>query len=97
MGEAVTELRTPSSSRTSTWHITLCNSNKNASPDSGYREAAMVGSLGICLGGPGTYAGIPSLKSFISEAINRFVKNILKKQSTYCIVLPHLQSLGQRR
>jgi adenosylcobinamide-phosphate synthase len=60
----------------------LRDGNKHTSPDSGYPEAAMAGSLGIRLGGPGTYTGIPILRSFIDEAINRLSKNILKKQST---------------
>ena len=78
-GEAVSELRTPSSVLTSPWHIMLRDGNKHPSPNSGYPEAAMAGALGIRLGGPGTYAGIPSLKPFIGDAINRIDKKHIEK------------------
>ncbi len=85
-GEAVSELRTPSSALASPWHIMLRDRNKHPSPNSGYPEAAMAGALGIRLGGPGTYAGIPSLKPFIGEAINRIDKKHIEKsvRLMYC-------------
>ena len=64
----------------------LRDRNKHPSPNSGYPEAAMAGALGIRLGGPGTYAGIPSLKPFIGEAINRIDKKHIEKsvRLMYC-------------
>lgn len=66
--------RTPHSALHAPWHITFRDGNKHPSPNSGYPEAAMAGALGIRLGGPGTYAGIPSIKPFIGEEINRLDK-----------------------
>jgi adenosylcobinamide-phosphate synthase len=85
-GEAVSELRTPSSARISPWHIMLRDGNKHPSPNSGYPEAAMAGALGIRLGGPATYAGIPSFKPFIGEAINRLDEKHIEKSVNlmYC-------------
>ena len=78
-GEAISELRTTSSAHLSPWLIMLRDGNKHPSPNSGYPEAAMAGALGIRLGGPGTYAGIPSRKPFIGEAINPLDKKHIEK------------------
>ena len=43
---------------------------KHPSPNSGIPEAAIAGALGIRLGGPGAYNGIPSDKPFIGDPIN---------------------------
>lgn len=71
--------RTPHSALHAPWHIILRDGNKHPSPNSGYPEAAMAGALGVRLGGPGAYAGIPSLKPFIGEAINRLDKKHIEK------------------
>jgi len=71
--------RTPHSALHAPWHIMLRDGNKHPSPNSGYPEAAMAGALGIRLGGPGAYAGIPRLKPFIGEAINRLDKKHIEK------------------
>jgi adenosylcobinamide-phosphate synthase len=71
--------RTPHSALHAPWHIMLRDGNKHPSPNSGYPEAAMAGALGVRLGGPGAYAGIPSLKPFIGEAINRLDKKHIEK------------------
>jgi adenosylcobinamide-phosphate synthase len=40
---------------------------KHPSPNGGWAEATMAGALGVQLGGPSTYAGIPSLKPFLGD------------------------------
>ncbi len=41
---------------------------KHPSPNSAWSEAAMAGALGIQLGGPSTYQGVPSLKPLLGNA-----------------------------
>ena len=38
----------------------LRDAGKHASPNAGYPEAAMAGALGLALGGPRTYGGVPA-------------------------------------
>jgi adenosylcobinamide-phosphate synthase len=66
----------------------LRDTNKHPNPNSGYPDAASAGELGTRLGGPGTYAGIPSLKPFIGEAINRLDKKHIEKSVylMYCTI-----------
>ena len=40
-------------------NIWLRDSARHRSPNAGQPESAMAGALGVCLGGPSTYAGIP--------------------------------------
>jgi adenosylcobinamide-phosphate synthase len=44
------------------------DSRKHPSPNSAWGEAAMAGALGIQLGGPSTYSGVPSVKPFLGDA-----------------------------
>lgn len=37
------------------------------SPNAGWGEAAMAGALGVRLGGPATYGGVPSMKPFLGD------------------------------
>jgi adenosylcobinamide-phosphate synthase len=41
---------------------------KHPSPNAAWPEAAMAGALGVRLGGPATYQGVPSLKPYLGEA-----------------------------
>lgn len=64
--------------------------NRNhPSPNSGYPEAAMAGSLGIRLGGPSAYGGRPNLKPFIGDAVNFLDKKYIEKavRLMYCATL----------
>ncbi len=49
------------------FRIMLRDGAKHSSPNSGVPEAAMAGGLGVKLGGPSTYGGIPVEKPFIGE------------------------------
>jgi adenosylcobinamide-phosphate synthase len=41
------------------WAVMLGEAGKHASPNSGWPEAAMAGGLGVQLGGPASYDGVP--------------------------------------
>ncbi len=45
----------------------LRDNRKHPSPNAGYPEAAIAGALGIRLGGPSTYGGVPHDKPFIND------------------------------
>lgn len=47
--------------------IMLRDGRKHLSPNSGIPEAAMAGALGVRLGGPSTYGGMPVEKPYIGE------------------------------
>jgi adenosylcobinamide-phosphate synthase len=49
------------------WKIMLRDGRKHSSPNSGVPEAAMAGALGVMLGGPSTYGGVPVNKPYIGE------------------------------
>jgi adenosylcobinamide-phosphate synthase len=42
------------------WRIMLRDAPRHASPNAGWPEAAMAGALGLRLGGPATYDGVPA-------------------------------------
>jgi len=50
------------------WKTFFADGGNHPSPNSGRPEAAMAGALGVRLGGPSTYCGIPSKKPFIGAA-----------------------------
>jgi len=54
---------------TTTWRIMIRDHNKTASPNAGYPEAAMAGSLGIQLGGEASYFGEIVKKQTIGDKI----------------------------
>ena len=43
---------------------------KHPSPNAGWSEAAMAGALGIQLGGPATYGGVPGFKPLLGEPVD---------------------------
>jgi adenosylcobinamide-phosphate synthase len=71
------------------WRIMLRDGRNHPSPNSGYPEAAMAGSLGIRLGGPSAYAGVLSDKPFIGEASASLDKKDIEKavRFMYCTTL----------
>jgi len=71
--------RTPHSALASPWRIMLRDGGKHPSPNSGWPEAAMAGSLGVRLGGPSTYGGTVSLKPVLGEEGRAPVKKDIEK------------------
>lgn len=51
------------------FQIMLRDGRKHPSPNSGMPEAAMAGALGVTLGGPSTYGGVLSNKSFLGDEL----------------------------
>lgn len=51
------------------WRVMRRDGRKHPSPNSGIPEAAMAGFLGVELGGPSTYQGIPALRPRIGEPL----------------------------
>lgn len=49
--------------------VTLRDRLKHPSPNSGHPEAAAAGALGVRLGGPASYKGIPSWKEYIGNPL----------------------------
>ena len=49
------------------WRVMLRDAGKHASPNSGWPEAAMAGALGVSLGGPAAYDGVPHLRPRFGE------------------------------
>jgi adenosylcobinamide-phosphate synthase len=82
-------LRVQHSELKSPWRIMLRDGRNHPSPNSGYPEAAMAGSLGIRLGGTSAYRGRTSLKPFIGDAVNFLDKKYIEKavRLMYCATL----------
>jgi adenosylcobinamide-phosphate synthase len=67
---------------------------KHPSPNAAWGEAAMAGALGVRLGGPATYGGVPSVKPFLGDpgdpidpaAVRRAV-GVLRTAAVLAIVL----------
>ena len=55
----------PGASGIKAFRIVIRDGHRHASPNSGYPEAAVAGALGLCLGGPSTYAGQVCHKPYI--------------------------------
>ncbi|HHY14335.1 MAG TPA: cobalamin biosynthesis protein CobD [Thermoanaerobacterales bacterium] len=53
------------------YYIVKRDALKHSSPNSGYPESAVAGSLGIRLGGKNFYDGVPSFGPYIGEALKR--------------------------
>lgn len=51
------------------WRTICRDGRKHPSPNSGISEAAVAGFLGVRLGGPATYQGIPSFRPYLGEAL----------------------------
>lgn len=51
------------------WRTIRRDGRKHPSPNSGIPEAAVAGFLGVRLGGPATYHGIPSFRPYLGEAL----------------------------
>lgn len=51
------------------WRTIRRDGRKHPSPNSGISEAAMAGFLGVRLGGPATYQGVPSFRPYLGEAL----------------------------
>ena len=49
------------------WRIGWRDGRKHPSPNSVWGEAAMAGALGIALGGPSTYGGVPGFKPLLGD------------------------------
>jgi adenosylcobinamide-phosphate synthase len=51
------------------WRVMRRDGRKHPSPNSGIPEAAIAGFLGVQLGGPSTYRGVPSFRPFLGEPL----------------------------
>jgi len=71
------------------WRIMLRDGRNHPSPNSGYPEAAMAGALGMQLGGPSSYNGIPGMKPFLGDDLHVFDKKYIEKAAgfMYCTSL----------
>lgn len=49
------------------WRVMRRDARKHPSPNSGFPEAAMAGALGVCLGGPNTYDGVPEERARMGD------------------------------
>jgi adenosylcobinamide-phosphate synthase len=61
------------------YFFTIRDGRKHPSPNSGIPEAAFAGALGIQLGGPSTYGGIPSEKPLLGEPVEHMTISKIKE------------------
>lgn len=59
--------------------VAMRDGRKNASPNSGYPEAAVAGALGVQLGGENLYFGIPHKKPLIGESRRPICLEVVKE------------------
>ena len=57
------------------WRIMLRDGRKHLSPNAGIPEAVIAGALGLQLGGPNNYAGVPVNKPFIGDSLKKITIN----------------------
>ena len=62
--------------------VTLRDGGKHPSPNAGYPEAAVAGALGVQLGGLNFYAGVPSRKPLLGNAVNPLRRDAFRQVRT---------------
>jgi adenosylcobinamide-phosphate synthase len=55
---------------------------KHPSPNAAWGEAAMAGALGVRLGGPATYGGVPALKPFLGDSGDSIGPNTVRRAAS---------------
>jgi len=79
------------------WRVMLRDAGKHASPNSGWPEAAMAGALGVRLGGPASYDGVPHQRPIFGEGPRPSPLDLRRGLGLYlraCAVLAAALALG---
>lgn len=79
------------------WRIMWHDAGKHASPNSGWPEAAMAGALGVELGGPASYDGVPHERPAFGEGPRPSPLDLRRGLGLYlraCAVLAAALALG---
>ena len=79
------------------WRVMLRDAGKHASPNSGWPEAAMAGALGVQLGGPASYDGVPHQRPIFGEGPRPSPLDLRRGLGLYlraCAVLAAALALG---
>lgn len=64
----------------------LRDGGKHTSPNSGIPEAAMAGALGVRMGGPNYYGGVPVQKPYIGVDLNKISSEQIEKAKTIILL-----------
>lgn len=79
------------------WRVMWRDAAKHASPNSGWPEAAMAGALGVRLGGPASYDGVPHERPTFGEGLRPSRLDLRRGLGLYlraCAVLAAALALG---
>ena len=79
------------------WRVMLRDAGEHASPNSGWPEAAMAGALGVRLGGPASYDGVPHERPTFGEGPRPSPLDLRRGLGLYlraCAVLAAALALG---
>ncbi|MBP7701892.1 MAG: cobalamin biosynthesis protein CobD [Phenylobacterium sp.] len=79
------------------WRVMLRDAGKHASPNSGWPEAAMAGALGVRLGGPASYDGVPHERPSFGEGPQPSALDLTRGLGLYlraCAVLAAALAFG---
>ncbi|HSZ52015.1 MAG TPA: adenosylcobinamide-phosphate synthase CbiB [Caulobacteraceae bacterium] len=72
------------------WRIMLRDAPQHASPNAGWPEAAMAGALGVQLGGPATYDGVPTERPRFGDGPRPAASDLARGLAVYgraCLLL----------
>jgi adenosylcobinamide-phosphate synthase len=79
------------------WRVMWRDAGKHASPNSGWPEAAMAGALGVQLGGPASYDGVPHARPIFGDGPRPSPLDLRRGLGLYlraCAVLAAALALG---